>query len=171
MSLRCSAARFRLASVPAKLRFAPKSKCCASTTHGQDSLSPSSIAPWLTGWRSIKPVAQAAYITGWRTKSELLTRQWRHVDLVNGWLRLEPGEGKTKQPREFPCTPDLRALLETQRERVREIERATGRFAVGVCHSDGSRIKDFRYAWAKACRLAGVPGDLFTTSDEQPCAI
>jgi integrase len=28
------------------------------------------------------------------------------------------------------------------------------------CHSDGSRIKDFRYAWAKACRLAGVPGRL-----------
>jgi integrase len=61
----------------------------------------------------LKPVAQVAYITGWRTKSELLTRQWRHVDIVNGWLRLDPGEGKTKQPREFPCTPDLRALLET----------------------------------------------------------
>jgi integrase len=40
------------------------------------------------------PVALAAYLTGWRTHSELLTRQWRHVDLINGWLRLEPGEGK-----------------------------------------------------------------------------
>src|ERR1700722_20149366 len=57
----------------------------------------------------LKPLAAAAYITGWRTKSELLTRQWRHVDLLNGWLRLDPGEGKTKQPREFPCPPDLRA--------------------------------------------------------------
>jgi integrase len=109
----------------------------------------------------LKPVALAAYITGWRTKSELLTRQWRHVDLMNGWLRLDPGEGKTKQPREFPCTPDLRALLEAQRERVREIERATGQIVPWVfCHSDSSRIKDFRYAWAKACEAAGVPGRL-----------
>ena len=107
----------------------------------------------------LKSVAQAAYITGWRTKSELLTRQWRHVDLVNGWLRLDPGEGKTKQPRQFPFTPDLRVLLETQRERVREIERRTGQIVPWVfCHPDGSRIKDFRYAWAKACMAAGVPG-------------
>src|ERR1700681_3521847 len=28
----------------------------------------------------LKPVASVAYITGWRTRSELLTRQWRHVD-------------------------------------------------------------------------------------------
>ena len=109
----------------------------------------------------LKPVAHAAYITGWRTKSELLTRQWRHVDLMNGWLRLDPGEGKTKQPREFPCTPDLLELLEAQRERVREIERTTGQIVPWVfCHSDGSRIKDFRYAWAKACEAAGVPGRL-----------
>jgi len=27
-------------------------------------------------------------------------------------------------------------------------------------HPDGSRIRDFRYAWAKACRAAGVPGRL-----------
>jgi len=32
----------------------------------------------------LRPVAAVAYITGWRTKSELLTRQWRHVDFANG---------------------------------------------------------------------------------------
>jgi hypothetical protein len=42
----------------------------------------------------LKPLTQAAYITGWRTKSELLTRQWRHVDLTAGWLRLDPGQTK-----------------------------------------------------------------------------
>ena len=36
----------------------------------------------------LKPLAAIAYITGWRTISELLTRQWRHVDLANGWLGL-----------------------------------------------------------------------------------
>jgi integrase len=50
----------------------------------------------------LRPVATIAYITGWRTKSELLTRQWRHVDFANGWLRLEPGESKNGQARNFP---------------------------------------------------------------------
>ena len=27
-------------------------------------------------------------------------------------------------------------------------------------HTDGRRIKDFRGAWAKACKAAGVPGRL-----------
>jgi integrase len=51
----------------------------------------------------LKPVAEAAYITGWRTKSELLTRQWRHVDLNGGWLFLETGEGKTGQGPQLPA--------------------------------------------------------------------
>jgi integrase len=106
----------------------------------------------------LKPVAQTAYITGWRTKSELLTRQWRHVDLDAGWLRLDPGEGKTGEARNFPLTPDLRVILEAERAHVTEIERATGQIVPWVfCHSDGTRIRNFRYAWAKACKAAGVP--------------
>jgi integrase len=109
----------------------------------------------------LKPVAIAAYITGWRTRSELLTREWRHVDLAAGWLRLEPGQGKTGQGRMFPLTPDLRAMLEAQRERVHAIERVTGQIVSWVfVHPDGTRIKDFRYSWAKACRQAGVPDRL-----------
>ena len=53
----------------------------------------------------LKPVIRIAYITGWRIKSEILTRQKHHVDLNAGWLRLEPGEGKsgdeTKQHRAY----------------------------------------------------------------------
>lgn len=74
----------------------------------------------------LKPVARAAYITGWRTASELLTRQWRHVNFANAWLRLDPGESKKGEGREFPLTPQLRAILEEQRERVRAVEKATG---------------------------------------------
>jgi len=32
----------------------------------------------------LKAVFAVAYITGWRVKSELLTRQWAHVDLQSG---------------------------------------------------------------------------------------
>ena len=60
----------------------------------------------------LKPVATIAYITGWRVKSEILTRQWKHIDVDAGWMRLEPGEGKTREAREFPFTPELRAVLE-----------------------------------------------------------
>jgi integrase len=109
----------------------------------------------------LKPVAAAAYITGWRTKSELLTRQWRHVDLDAGWLRLDPGEGKTAEPRMFPLTPELRGLLEVQRELVSGLERATGQIIPWIfVHPDGTPIKNFRYAWAKALKGAGLSGKL-----------
>jgi integrase len=111
----------------------------------------------------LRPVAQAAYITGWRTQSELLTRQWRHVDLDarGGWLRLDPGESKNGEGRMFRLTPELRAILQAQRDHVRTIERSTGMIVPWVFpHDDGSPILDFRYSWAKACRLAGVPGRL-----------
>jgi integrase len=116
----------------------------------------------------LRPVASVAYITGWRTKSELLTRQWRHVDFANGWLRLEPGESKNGDARNFPFTPELRTVLEAQRELVRQIEKAQEVIipwvfihAPGTARCEaGSRIKNFRGAWAKACKAAGVPGRL-----------
>ncbi len=109
----------------------------------------------------LRPVATVGYITGWRVKSEVLTRQWRHVDFKNGWLRLEPGESKNREGREFPFTPELKAVLQTQRDRVSELERATGRIIPWVfVHDDGTPVRDFRYAWAKACEAAGVPGRL-----------
>lgn len=108
----------------------------------------------------LKPVITTAYITGWRTRSELLTRRWRDIDFEGGWMRLEPGEGKTGEGRSFPLVPELRAILEAQRERVRSLERTLGRVIANVfVHDDDGRpIGDFRYAWKRACRLAGVPG-------------
>ena len=113
-------------------------------------------------------VATIAYATGWRTKSELLTRQWRHVDFANGWLRLDPNESKSGEPRVFPLTPELRGILEAQREYVRNIERATNSVIPWVFVNPigqgravaGARVRDFRAAWANACCDAGVPGML-----------
>jgi integrase len=109
----------------------------------------------------LRPLAAIAYITGWRAMSELLSRQWRHVDLAKGWLRLDPGESKNGDGREFPFTPDMRSVLEIQREIVRKIEREQGCVIPWVfVQANGSRIKDFRWAWRTACRDAGVPGRL-----------
>ncbi len=63
----------------------------------------------------LRAVFTVAYLTGWRVKSEILTRQWVHVDFQSGWLRLEPGETKNAEGRQFPLTPALRAVLERQR--------------------------------------------------------
>jgi integrase len=110
----------------------------------------------------LKPVAQAAYITGWRAYAELLSRQWRHLDLTNGWLRIEPGESKNLEGREFPLTPELRALLEAQRVRMSNIERAYGKIVPWIfTQYNGKPIgKGYRCAFKRACRDAGVPTKL-----------
>jgi len=114
----------------------------------------------------LRVVGVVAYVTGWRVRSEILTRQWRHVDFDAGWLRLEPGETKNREGRMFPLTPELRAALLEQRERTDALERETGRVvpwvfwrrrAPGV-QKDGMPIGLFRKLWIRACEAAGVPG-------------
>ena len=99
-----------------------------------------------------------AYITGWRVKSEILTRQWAHVDFHSGWLRLEPGETKNAEGRQFPLTPALRAVLERQRDRTLAVEKATRTLIPWLFHRTGRPIKSFRRAWLTACRRAGLMG-------------
>lgn len=114
----------------------------------------------------LRAVAVVAYVTGWRVSSEILTRQWRHVDFDAGWLRLEPGETKNREGRMFPLTPELRVALLEQRARTDALEHESGRVvpwvfwrrrAPGV-QEDGAPIGLFRKAWIRACAAAGVPG-------------
>lgn len=106
----------------------------------------------------LKVVFEVAYVTGWRVKSEILTRQWHHVDFKAGWLRLEPGESKNAEGRMFPLTPDLRAALERQRAGTDATQKATGQIVPFVFHRSGRPIKSFRRAWLTACKDAGCPG-------------
>lgn len=112
---------------------------------------------------------RCAWLTGWR-RGELASRQWRHVDLRAGWLRLEPGETKSGEGRMFPLYPELRALLEAQRATVEAAEKRLDRIipwvfprlgGVGVAVEDqGGPIRQFGKAWARACAAAGCPGRL-----------
>ena len=100
-------------------------------------------------------LARAAYITGWR-KSELRSREWPHVDFAAGWLRLDPGETKNDEGRQFPLIPELRAVLEAERARVEGIQKKTGQIVPWVfCRDDGAPVGDFKKAWATACVKAG----------------
>jgi integrase len=107
---------------------------------------------------ALKPVFTTAYVTGWRVRSEILSRQWRHVDFRGGWLRLEPGEAKNKEGRNFPLTPELRDALESQSERTKMAERERGEIVPWVFHRNGKPIKSFRRAWLTACTKAGLVG-------------
>ncbi len=106
----------------------------------------------------LKPVIRTAYITGWRIKSEILTRQKHHVDLNAGWLRLEPGEGKSGEGRNFPLIPELREILAEQLQRTAALERETGQIIPWLFHKNGKRIGSFRKAWSTACKKAGLAG-------------
>jgi hypothetical protein len=106
----------------------------------------------------LQPVFAVAYLTGWRVKSEILTRQWAHVDFQSGWLRLEPGETKNAEGRQFPLTLALRAVLERQRARTLAIEKATRTIIPWLFHRSGRPIKSFRRAWLTACTAAGLSG-------------
>lgn len=106
----------------------------------------------------LRPVVTFAYLTGWRVPSEVLTLTWAQVSFADGAVRLEPGTTKNDEPRTFPFTDELRALLEARRAHTDALQRQTGQIIPWVFHRHGRAIKDFRGAWWTACKAAGCPG-------------
>lgn len=116
----------------------------------------------------VRPVVLFMYFTGWR-RNEVLSRQWRHVDLKAGIIRLEPGETKNGRARSFPFAtlPELQAVIEQQRAYTDAVERRTGQIVPWVFHREGRPIKSFRTAWRAACRrlaLNRIPHDFRRTA-------
>lgn len=108
----------------------------------------------------LRPVVTFAYLTGWRIPSEVLTLQWRQVNLKAGTVRLDPGTTKNDEGRTFPfgqALPELRRVLKAQRALTDAVERAEDEICPWVFHRKGKRITDFRGAWTKACTAAGCP--------------
>jgi integrase len=106
-----------------------------------------------------------AYAFGWRMQSEVLTLERRQLDLEAGTIRLEPGTTKNDDGRIVYVPADLKPSLAAQVERVRTLERQTGRiipylFPHLAGQHRGERIKDFVKRWRTACKKAGVPGRL-----------
>src|SRR5262245_33633093 len=92
----------------------------------------------------LRPVVKFAYITGWRVKSEVLTREWRHVDLKAGEVRLEPGT--VANGRRGPLRP----------KPIKSFSKAFAR----ACREAGCPwriLHDFRRTAVRNLELAGVP--------------
>ena len=96
-------------------------------------------------------------------QSEVLTFERRHLDLEVGTLRLDPGMAKNEDGRVVYLTSEVRTLLGEQLERVRDLDWGRGQIVPWLFphlgpRLAGERIRDFRKAWAEACKAAGVPG-------------
>lgn len=117
-----------------------------------------------------RPLFALAYITGWRIESDLLTRQWRHVDFAGqGCLRIDRGEqASAPDGRTFRFTQPMRDMLQRQRAWVSTVEQRLGAPVPWVfCRADGRVIRGLRPVWRRACQRAGLtqlPGDLRRTA-------
>ncbi len=102
-----------------------------------------------------------AHTYGWRIKSEVLSLHLRHLDLEAGTIRLDPGTTKNDDGRLVYLTPELTAQV----DRVMDLMRERGAVIPFLFpHLDGRHQgrprRDFRKAWASACRKAGCVGML-----------
>ena len=152
---------FRLAARAGKVALRPEVSMLRENNRRKGFFEPSQYDTLVQNMPDyLKPVIRTAYITGWRIRSEILTRQKHHVDLNAGWIRLEPGEGKSGEGRNFPLVPELRDVLAQQLERTEEFERATNQIIPWLFHKEGIPIGSFRKAWATACKRAGLAGKI-----------
>jgi integrase len=123
--------------------------------------------------RRLKPDLQVAvtiaYTYGWRVQ-EIVGLERRQLDLERGSLRLDPGTTQNDEGRVVYLTPELARLLGEQLERIRAVERKTGRIIPYLSGRRrlGHRRRDFRKAWAEACTEAGCPGCCGTTFAGRP---
>ena len=122
---------------------------------------------------ALQPVVTFAYLTGWRIPSEVLTLEGRQVDFASGIVRLDVGTTKNRDGRVFPfdVLPELKELLERQRDTTRQVERECGQIVTWVFHRRrGKPVRDFRDAWARPARWRATRRASLTTSDGPPSA-
>jgi integrase len=100
----------------------------------------------------LKPVLAFAYWTGCR-RGEILSLEWRQVDLENSVVRLDPGTTKNDEARVIPLVQELREMLAMQKAR-RDAEFPN---CLKVCVDErGGPITGLNTEWSHACKAAGL---------------
>lgn len=88
------------------------------------------------------------YHSGWRV-GEMRSLEWRDVDIPNRSIHLRPQNSKNKLGRNLHLDGELFEII----ERARDARRLN---CVYVFHREGNPIGDFRKAWRKALKAAGL---------------
>lgn len=96
----------------------------------------------------LKSLIEFLYLSGWR-KGAGRKLEWRDVDLSGKVVRLRIANSKTKEAQVLPLTGRLWEIIQVQVQR-RILE------CPYVFHREGQPIGDFRKAWKRACKEAGV---------------
>ncbi len=107
--------------------------------------------------QDVQPMVKFMALTGWRV-GEVRPLQWRQVDFQAQVVRLEVGTTKNLQGRTYPFKdyPQLKELLEQQRDHTLKMGEANEQIINHVFHREGKPIRDFRGAWERALARAGL---------------
>jgi integrase len=106
----------------------------------------------------LKGFTTFAYKVGWRA-SEISNLTWGQVDREQGIVRLEAGETKNDEGRTVYLDDELREVFQKQWESRKSRKKLT---PYVFTNEDGTdRVKDYRKAWAKACKKAKLGKRLF----------
>lgn len=105
---------------------------------------------------NLQNLVKVMYVTGWRI-NELLSRKTRdHLNMKDGYLRLEPGETKNGKGRQFPFEtfPELREYLQAQLDYTHSyaVKRRHFGEVEWLFHYNGRELKysTFYLWWTKA---------------------
>jgi integrase len=112
----------------------------------------------------LHPVFETALLTGWR-KEAVLSREWRHVDLVHGRLTLDGDHAKNDEPIVLPLVGRLLGIFREQHEKALDLGARIGH-VIPWCFfypsnstnvQAGGRVKDFDHAFNLAREKLGMP--------------
>jgi integrase len=95
------------------------------------------------------------YWSGWRP-SEALGLKWSDVDRARGVIPLPARRHKGKKAKALPIVGAIERVIE-ERWKAR---RVGDRLAEWVFHRHGKPVRDYLYAWRRACADAGLAGRL-----------
>jgi len=109
----------------------------------------------------LQDFARFGYLTGWR-KGEIASLQRTDVDIQGRIIRLRGENAKNGEPRKVALEGELWDIVDRRLKAGEVITESGVKINPSLFHREnGSPVKNFRRAWATACKKAGIKKMLF----------